>query len=70
MVAEEGGKVHILAGTYREKTGAMTEDYVKPLYLDVEVRPGVEWSLETEREDTLFVYIVQGEAAFGPSGES
>ena len=68
VIEEEGRKVHVLAGAYKETAGAISGDYIKPLYLDVELSPGVEWSLETDREATLFVYIVQGEGAFGPSG--
>lgn len=67
-VVDEGTrKIHIIAGTYNGKKGAMEGDYVKPLYLDVEVSPGAEWSLDTDREATLFVYILQGEGFFGPA---
>jgi quercetin 2,3-dioxygenase len=66
-VIDEGDRrIHIIAGTYRETAGAMGGEYVKPLYLDVEVEPDAEWILETERDATLFVYIVQGEGFFGP----
>jgi len=64
-VIDEGGrKIHIIAGTYKGKAGAMEGDYVKPLYLDVELKPGTDWSLDTDEDATLFVYIVQGEGAF------
>ena len=33
------------------------------------VGPGVEWALETDPEETLFVYIVEGEGAFGAVAE-
>ena len=66
-VIDEGDrKIHIIAGTYNGKAGAMEGDYVKALYLDVEMKPGAEWSLDTEKDATLFVYIVQGEGVFGP----
>ena len=68
MLEENGRKVRVLAGTYRGEPGAMQGDYIKPLILDVEIRPNLAWSMETERENTLFVYIVQGEGFFGPSG--
>ena len=69
VIEEEGRKIHIIAGTYNGINGAMEGDYVKPLYLDVEVNPGVEWSLATDRTATLFVYIVQGEGFFGSAGD-
>ena len=55
----------MLAGSYGTVPGAMDGEHVKVLYLDVEVAPGVEWVLETDPEETLFVYIVEGEGTFG-----
>lgn len=69
VVAEKNAKVHILAGTYGGVAGAMAGDYVKPLYLDVELSAGTEWQVPTAREATVFVYIIQGEGAFGPQPE-
>jgi len=66
VIDEGDSKIHIIAGTYNGKAGAMEGDYVKALYFDVEMKPGAEWSLDTEKDATLFVYIVQGEGAFGP----
>ena len=67
-VIDEGDrKVRVIAGNYRGKLGAADGEYVKPLILDVEVDPGAEWSLDLDRDATLFVYIVQGAGAFGPS---
>ena len=68
-VIDEGDrKIHILSGVYKGTSGAFEGDYVKPLYFDVEMAPGAEWSLDTDPEATLFVYIVQGGGSFGPAG--
>lgn len=67
VVDEVTRKIHIIAGTYKGKPGAFAGDHVKPLYLDVEMNPGAEWELDTDREATVFVYIVQGEGNFGPA---
>ncbi len=64
VVVEKGKKVHIICGSYNETRGAMEADYVKALYLDVELAQGAEWSIETRYDDTLFVYILEGEASF------
>ena len=70
-VIDEGDKkIHIIAGIYNGNVGAVEGDYVKPLCLDVELNPDSEWILDTERTNTLFVYILEGEASFGPEGES
>jgi len=67
-VIDEGGrKIRIISGTYDGKAGAMEGDYVKALYLDVEIDPGNAWSLNTNKFTTLFVYIVEGDGFFGPA---
>lgn len=69
-VIDEGTcKIHVIAGIYNGKAGAVEGDYVKPLYLDLEMNPGAEWELDTDREATLFVYIVQGEGNLGPESD-
>lgn len=69
VIDEGGSKIHIISGTYNEKLGAMQGDYVKAIYLDVELTSGSEWTLNTEKGNTLFVYIIQGEASFGPESD-
>jgi len=65
LIDEGDVKIHIISGTYKENLGALKGDFVKPLYLDVEINKGVEWSLKTEKDSTLFVYIIQGDGSFG-----
>lgn len=65
-VVDEGDrKIRVLAGSYGKVRGAMDAEHVKALYLDVEAGPGTEWALETDPEETLFVYVLQGEGVFG-----
>jgi len=66
VIDEAGGKIHIIAGSYNGKLGAMEGDYVKPLYLDVELHSDCEWSLDIDKDATLFIYILQGEGSFSP----
>lgn len=65
VIDENGSRVHIICGIYRGNAGAIEGDYVKALYLDVEIDPGTEWTLDTRPGHTLFIYILQGEAVFG-----
>lgn len=62
--------VHILAGKYKEVSGAAEGSHVKPLFFDVEMKPGSEWSLETEPDQTLFLYILEGSGYFEPDREA
>jgi len=66
-VIEEGkSKTHVIAGSYKGTKGAFEGAYVKPSYYDVELEPGGEWTVETDHDNTLFIYIVQGEAYLNP----
>ncbi len=70
-VIDEGDKkIHIIAGVYNGQAGAVQGDYVKPLYLDVELNPGAEWTLATDKEATLFVYTVEGDGYFGAGSDN
>ncbi len=64
-VKEEGCQIGVIAGSYKDQSGATQGDYVKATFLDVELREAFTWEWETNPEDTVFVYIVSGEGYFG-----
>lgn len=69
-VIDEGDKlVHIVCGDYKGNKGAIVGDYIEALYLDVELEPNSSWSLDTENDHRLFIYIIQGEAFFGEDND-
>ena len=57
VVDEEKAWVRVIAGTYKETAGARAGDFVKPLLLDVELNAGTAWTLETDPNASLFIYI-------------
>jgi len=62
---EEGGAlVKIIAGDYKGNQGAFKGKYVNATYLDVSLEADVEWEYVSVPENTLFVYIYDGEAYF------
>jgi quercetin 2,3-dioxygenase len=65
VINENGKKVHIICGEYKGNNGAIEGDYIKALYLDVEMENNSVWELETDPDNTLFIYVLSGEAAFG-----
>jgi len=65
VIEEEGCKIGIIAGHYKEHQGATQGDYVKATFLDVDISADTTWSYTTNPEETLFVYIVVGEGLFG-----
>lgn len=69
-VTEEGATVRVISGAYKDAVAAVQGDYVKTLFLDVELAPGHSFELATDLDATLFVYIVEGDARFSPDEES
>lgn len=65
VVKEGGVHIRVLSGVYNGIHGAMEADYVKALYLDIEMEAHQAWNLETLREDNLFVYVLEGSGVFG-----
>lgn len=63
-VVTDEAKVRIVAGTYQGIKGSFEGHYVKPLYLDVELKPNAKWELEIEQDNTVLVYIFEGHAIF------
>ncbi len=67
---DEGSSiVRVISGEYKGMSSTVYGDYVKMLYLDVRMDKGSQWDLKVDPEDTVFIYIVQGEGCFGESGE-
>jgi redox-sensitive bicupin YhaK (pirin superfamily) len=65
VVDVDSGKVHIICGAWNGVNGAIDGDYVKALYLDVELDRNAVFEFETDPGSTLFVYIIEGNAVFG-----
>lgn len=63
-IAEENANVRVIAGKYKGHQGARGH-HIQTTVLDIEVKPAAAFSLETDPEETLFVYIVDGEGRFG-----
>lgn len=70
LVKEGGASIRVLSGAYKDIAGAMKGDFVEAVYLDVELSPFSEWSVETKEEDCVFAYVLQGKAVFGDSEEA
>lgn len=65
VVREDSGTVvKILSGHYNGTKGAILADYVKATYLDVHIPSDTEWTIDIPEEETLFIYIVEGEGYF------
>ncbi|HOW09034.1 MAG TPA: pirin family protein [Bacteroidales bacterium] len=61
IVGEENAEIRVISGRYKEKNGAVKNEYIKVQYLDVDLKPGSTWHYnETPNDQTLFLYLVEG----------
>lgn len=67
VISEAGATVHVVAGHYQGKPGAFQGKYVPATYLDVELAAGSEWSFQNDPDNTLLIYIFEGQAIFDPA---
>ena len=69
-IDEAGCTIGIISGDYKGNFGAVQGDYVKMLFLDVAMKAGATWQLETIKDTNLFIYIIEGEGWFEDSDEN
>ena len=62
-VEEEAGTVAVVAGRYKNVEGATKGDYVDVRFLDMTLKPGYTWTVETKPSHTVFAYLVEGTCA-------
>ncbi len=62
VVEEEGVTVRIVSGHYKDTVAPTQGEYVKATYLDVDLQPGVEWTIDLDNELNVFTYLVYGSA--------
>jgi redox-sensitive bicupin YhaK (pirin superfamily) len=60
----DGIKIRVVAGTVGEVTGPVTEIAASPLYLDVQLVAGLEWTQPVESGHTALAYVFEGEGVF------
>jgi redox-sensitive bicupin YhaK (pirin superfamily) len=65
---KEGARIRVVAGTVESVSGPVNGIAASPLYLDVELSPGLEWQFPIPDGHTLIAYVFEGEGVF--SGET
>jgi redox-sensitive bicupin YhaK (pirin superfamily) len=68
--ASDGAKIRLIAGHYGEVSGAVTDIYANPTYLDVTLPPDGSFSHPVPAGHTVFAYLFRGKASFGSSAVS
>ena len=57
-------QVRVIAGSYNGVRGPVGDIAVAPLFLDVLVKPGKTFDLETPAEHTVFAFLIDGKGEF------
>jgi redox-sensitive bicupin YhaK (pirin superfamily) len=64
VVEQDGVKIRLVAGTVDGVSGPVTEIAAAPLYMDVQLALGIEWTLPTPEGHTVVAYVFEGEGVF------
>jgi quercetin 2,3-dioxygenase len=67
-VTTDDATVRIIAGDYQGQKGAFQGKHIPATYLDVELKPGTSWFVESKEDENLIVYIFGGQGLFGSTG--
>lgn len=62
---ENGSKVRVVAGQYDGVSGPVTEIAAHPLYMDVTLKAGEDFSLPVPMGHTVVAYVFEGRGLFG-----
>jgi len=65
VVEKDGIRVRMVAGEYEGVRGPVTEIAAQPLYMDVTLDPGKEFSLPIPEGHSAVAYVFEGQALFG-----
>ena len=68
-VEDQGVTVRVVAGEYGGIKGPVKDIAAQPVYMDVTLQPGAEFSLPVPASDFAIAYVFEGEGVFG-SGEN
>lgn len=69
VVTQNGAKILVIAGEVAGVTGAVSEIYAEPSYLDVTLESQASFTHAIPRGHTAFAYLFAGSATFDNSGE-
>lgn len=61
VVKEDGVTLHLIAGTYKDHVAAFQSEHVKATLFDVEMDSNSTFNYESIKEETMFLYIFEGE---------
>lgn len=60
-VENKNSIVKVISGNYMDKARGVDPKYIKVTLLDVNVKPNEEFNIDLNKEDNVFIYVVDGE---------
>ncbi len=70
LITEARARIKVVAGTVDDAVGPVTDVVTEPQYLDVSLPRRTTLRHTTSPEHTVFAYVFEGEARFGPGSAS
>ncbi len=61
----DGVELRVLTGRVGEVSGPVTDVATAPVYIDVRLQPGAQWTAQLPERHNGFVYVYDGEAVVG-----
>jgi len=61
---KDGVRIRVVTGTVDTVTGPVVDIAASPLYLDVQLAPGIEWTHFIPSGHTVLAYVFEGEGVF------
>ncbi len=65
-----GVTVKVIAGRVGEVVGPIAQPATDPLYIDIELQPGVAWDYTLAEGHNVFAYVFEGALTVGEGGEA
>jgi redox-sensitive bicupin YhaK (pirin superfamily) len=63
-------KIRLIAGNYENNSGAVTNIYADPTYLDVTLKAGILFNHSVQAGHSVFAYLFRGKGQFGANASS
>lgn len=68
-VEDKDSSVIVISGEYKGVKSSFQGDFIQTQFWDVSLKPGAFWEVTTDKEATVFAYLVDGRAAFDEEGK-
>ena len=70
VVKKDGAEIRVVSGDFDGKSGAFEGGYVKPTFLDISLDKDSHIDISTNPEETVFIYIVDGQIIVNDSSHA